>query len=372
MSLKILFCDNSLRELLNFRGEVIKYYASQGYNVVLVAPPNRDYPYTDANIKYIPVNLNRSGTNLFQDWLYFTTLRKIYKAEKPDYIFHYTIKPNIYGTLAARSCKIPTTAMIAGLGYMFNKKGIGSTIVLKLYKFALRFSEYVFVLNASNKQFLEACHIVPASKSLLLTGGEGVNLKQFTPFEQETKSECTVFLMIARLLYDKGYSEYVEAARVIKQKYSNVEFHLLGAIDTVYPNHVPEEKVKQDHDDGVITYWGFSSDVISHIQIADSIVLPSYYNEGLSRVLMEACAMGKPIITTDIPGCKESVEDGVNGYIVPPRNYQELASAFEKFINMDKKARSKMGEYGRKKAEKEFDISHVIDVYKKITTSVCI
>lgn len=174
------------------------------------------------------------------------------------------------------------------------------------------------------------------------------------------------FLMIARVLYDKGYTEYVNAAKIIHEKYPKVEFQLLGKIDEIYPFHVPEKVVREDENRGAIKYLGVSSNVQPIIEIADCIVLPSYH-EGLSRVLIEALAMGKPIITSNIPGCKETVEDGKNGFLVAPKSSKELAEAFFKFISLSEEIRLKMGEYSRYKAENEFDIKNVINIYRKIT-----
>ena len=176
----------------------------------------------------------------------------------------------------------------------------------------------------------------------------------------------TVFLMIARVLYDKGYQEYVDAARIIKKEHPDVEFWLLGKIDEEYPNHVPKSVVDTDSKAGLISYLGFLSDVRPVEEKADCIVLPSYH-EGMSRVLMEALAMRKPLITTDIPGCKETVEDGRNGYLIPPRNVAALVEAIRKFLGLSQEERCRMGAYGRQKAEREFDVKNVIAVYRSIT-----
>lgn len=173
--------------------------------------------------------------------------------------------------------------------------------------------------------------------------------------------------MVARILYDKGYQEYVDAAKAIRKEYPDIEFWLLGKIDEAYPNHVPKEVVEKDNHEGAIHYLGFSSDVKAIETQADCMIHPTYYNEGMSRVLMEAMAMGKPIITTDIPGCKETVEDGINGYIVPPRNVPALLDAIHKFIALSTEERRLMGKHGREKAEREFDVKNVIAVYRKIT-----
>lgn len=212
--MKILFCDNSLRELLNFRGNVIRYYTEHGFEVVLVAPETLEDYSLGKNVRYIPVKLNRSGMNPWRDWLYFKDLCAIYRAERPDYVFHYTIKPNIYGTLAAHRCKISSSAMIAGLGYVFYRRGPGCGIARWLYRFALQFSDKVLVLNAANKDFLLSHRMVKSDQIIHLIGGEGVDLERFSIQPGEKNGKKTIFLMIARLLYDKGYEEYVQAARI--------------------------------------------------------------------------------------------------------------------------------------------------------------
>ncbi len=176
-----------------------------------------------------------------------------------------------------------------------------------------------------------------------------------------------IFLMIARVLYDKGYTEYIEAARVIREEYPDTEFQLLGRIDEAYPNHVPASVVKRDSDEGAIHYLGHVSNVRPIIEKADCIVHPTFYNEGLSRVLLEAMAMRKVIITTDIPGCRETVEEGVNGFLVTPRSVDELVIAIRRFLSLTQEERMEMGRKGREKAEREFDVKNVIAVYRKIT-----
>jgi hypothetical protein len=177
--MKILFCDNSLRELINFRSEVIHSYANQGDEVVLLAPRNSDYTPDSPRIKYVEVKLNRSGMNPVADFGYFVTLWKLYRREKPDYIFHYTIKPNIYGSIAAWLCGIPSTAMIAGLGYVFSTHGLRASVGRAMYRFAMRFPQHVFVLNEYNREMVVEKKICKAEKVILLKGGEGVNLELF-------------------------------------------------------------------------------------------------------------------------------------------------------------------------------------------------
>lgn len=177
--MKVLFCDNSLKNQINFRGDVIDNYAADGYEVILVSPHNYDYIPNYPNIRHINIKLNRSGMNPLKEFQYFLTLYHIYRKEKPDYIFHYTIKPNIYGSIAAKLCHIPSTAMIAGLGYVFNKKGIGNWIAKLLYRFALSFPEHVFVLNKSNRDLVLKKKMVKEKQLILLTGGEGINIDKY-------------------------------------------------------------------------------------------------------------------------------------------------------------------------------------------------
>lgn len=176
---KILFCDNSLRELVNFRGDVINSYASDGFKVVLVAPKTCDYSPTLPNICYIPIKMTRSGMNPLTELQYLWTLYRIYRRERPNYIFHYTIKPNIYGSIAAKLCHIPSTAMIAGLGYVFNNNSLGSRIARVLYRFAMRFPQHIFVLNNYNKEVVLKERIATVQQLILLPGGEGINLSCF-------------------------------------------------------------------------------------------------------------------------------------------------------------------------------------------------
>lgn len=175
---KILFCDNSLRDLLNFRGDVINSYADEGCDVILVAPKTCEYGGAK-NIRYIPVEMNRSGMNPFKELVYMWSLFRIYQKERPDYIFHYTIKPNIYGSLTARLCGIPSTAMVADLGYVFNNKGIGNVVARRLFRFALRYPQHIFVLNAFNKALMLEKQIARPEQIIFLEGGEGINLSYY-------------------------------------------------------------------------------------------------------------------------------------------------------------------------------------------------
>lgn len=359
---KIIFCDNSLRELLNFRGSVFRHYARQGVEVVLVAPPSCSYETENQKIRYIPITMGRSDMNPFADLVYFLQLLRIYHREKPDIIFLYTIKPNIYGTLAARIAGCKRVAMVAGLGYMFTGNGIGKRLGRLLYKIGLRNANRVLVLNRSNREQLVTQKFILPERAILLQGGEGVDLSRFSYVEN--RFETVRFLMVARVLYDKGYSEYVEAASMVKRQYPDIEFGLLGPLDETSPMAVPRSVVEKDVDEGKIMYFGVTNDVPSYLSRNGVVmVLCSSYGEGLNRSLMEACAMGRPCITTDIPGCRETVDEGINGYLVPQKDAQALADAILRFLALPQSEKQSMSLASRRIAEERFDVRKVIKAY---------
>lgn len=333
----------------------------EGHEVILVAPrdPMCDLSVLPKDVKYIPVILSRTGTNPIADLHYYRKLRNIYKTERPDYIFHYTIKPNIYGTLAAHALGIRNSAMIAGLGHVYSTSGISNRVARWMYKYAMHYPEHVMVLNQSNQDTLLANRVVKAEKLLWLQGGEGVDLKKFIP-QPLPGNKKPVFLMVCRLLYEKGYNEYIAAAKVLQ---GQAEFRIMGPIES-HPTAVPRKVIATDVANKLITYIAYSPDVITQIKEADCIVLPSYYGEGLSRVLMEGLAMARPIITTDIPGCRETVIHETTGYLCSPRNIDTLIDCCQKFLTLSTLERARMGKQGRILAENRFNIESVIQTYK--------
>lgn len=370
--MKILFCDNTLWGLVNFREPIFKHFHEQGHKIVLVAPETNgiamNRPIPDY-ARYIPIHMRRTGTNPFADLGYMLALRRIYKKERPDCIFHYTIKPNIYGTLIARSLHIKSAAMVAGLGYAFERTGFVGYISKLLYRYSMRFAHKVFVLNEENYTRLLQLKITAPNKLELLRGGEGVDLEKFSSPHPVSPSRVT-FLMVARILYDKGYSEFLAAARAVKSRHTEVEFCLLGPIDERYPNAVSRQTIEADAATGAFRYLEFTG---KPEEIMGSkgfvIVVPSFYPEGLNRSLMEACALGRPIITTDIAGCREMVEPGKNGYIVPPKDSKALSIAMEQYLSLNDTERQRMGDYSRKLAVSRFNIQDVFCAYDRILST---
>lgn len=365
---KILFCDNSIQMLVNFRGDVIKYFHAMGYEIVLVYPTSTEKmaihnEYSFA--KFYPLEVEPNAISPLKDLAYMCQLFRIYKEEKPNIIFHYTIKPNIYGTLAATVSLIPSVAMVAGLGSIFKEEGVSQKLGKILYKIGLRLSNKVITLNESNYTFLVKNKYVRSNSAILSKGGEGVNL---THFNYEPKSFKKLhFLMVGRLLYDKGYSQFVEAASIVQKKHPEVSFEILGPLVKNNSHGVPKKVLEDDVRTHHIKYWGVTADVRPYLSKSGTVmVLLSSYPEGLNRSLMEGCAMGCPCITSSIPGCKEVVDDNITGFIVTKHSGTELANKICQFIELSDDSKEKMSQAARKKAVNCFDIEEVIQMYKNI------
>lgn len=373
--MKLLFCDNTIWGLVNFREMVFRHFYENGHEIVLVAPSDE---HTEMKVcvpdyvRFVPVLLDRTSRNPLSDLGYMRRLLRIYRKERPDIIFHYTIKPNIYGTLAARMCGIPSVAMVAGLGYAFTSQGITGTISRRLYRFSLRYARRVFVLNEENYRELLTHRIADERKLVLLPGGEGIDTSKLLPSIEPCKEGVTRFLMVARVLYDKGYSEFVEASRLLKQMgCGEAEFCLLGPVDESYPNAVLRSVIDADEAAGLIHYLGFTNrpqEVMGKPEVV--VVVVSSYHEGMNRSLMEALSLGRPVITTDIPGCREMVDRGQNGYLVPAKDGQALADAMKNYLEKSAEQKAAMGRASRRLAEERFDVGHVIHMYENIITAI--
>lgn len=365
---KILFSDNTLWGLVNFRGYIFTHLVEEGYNVVLVAPQEKDTVMkieVPEGVVFRPVRINRCGRNPLDDVRYFIQLYRIYREEAPNYIFHYTIKPNIYGTFAAKLLGIPCTDTMTGMGYALKKRGWLNLFALNLYKFAMNKADSVFCLNKENQQFILDHAFCNPSQLKLLPGGEGVDLEKF--YYSYKEGDNVTFLMVARVLIDKGYREFVQASRKLKEKgFTNFRCALLGPIDTSYPTHISRDELERDVQSGLLEYWGITDHVQEKLELPGIVVVIPSYHEGLNRSLMEACAMGKPIITTDIPGCHETVDDGKNGFLIIPKSADDLADAMQHFLNLSEEDRKAFSEYSRRKAEQIFDVRLVLEEYKKI------
>ena len=369
--MRIFFCDNRLGGLLGFRIDVIKHFVEAGHEVCVIVPPARNSwdrvgEQIPGGVHIIEVNMQPSGMNPLRDLRLFLDYLRIYRRERPDVVFNYTIKPNIYSSIAAKMCGSRIFCMLAGLGYMFDGSGFRKRVGLKLYKYGLSKAEKIMVLNQMNYDKMLEYKMTDADKLLLLKGGEGVNLQKYA-YKPADYSKGTTFLMVSRILYDKGYSEYLDAARIIKRKYPDVHFELLGPLDYDSPMGVPKDVFERDQKEGIVKYLGVVpavNDIVSKENVV--MVVPSKYGEGLNRSLMEACAIGRPIITTDIHGCRETVEDGVNGYLVTKGDVQSLVSAMEHFIELSEQKKRTMARRSHEIAVDRFDIKKVIKIYDEL------
>jgi glycosyltransferase involved in cell wall biosynthesis len=354
---------NTSWNIYNFRSGLLNALQKKGYHIVAVAPRDSYVEKLEAmGIEYQEIKLNNKGINPFEDAKLTYDIYRLYKKISPDIVLHYTIKPNIYGSIAAGVLGIPVISNISGLGTVFLNDRFSSKIARLLYRIALRFPHKIFFQNQDDRALFVANKLVKIKKTDLLPGS-GIDTKKFKPVEQTVAEENRKvhFLLIARLLKDKGVVEYVEAARKFVGN-SSVEFSILGAYYPGNPTAITPEQMQQWEAEKIITYLGEREDVISVIADSDCVVLPSY-REGLSRVLLEAASMAKPIIATNVPGCREVVDDGINGYLCEPKDVPSLVRQMEKMIQLPLEARKMMGIKGREKVKREFDENLVIQRY---------
>ncbi len=348
---------------------LVKAFLKLGHEVIAIAPEDEYSPkLIAAGCQYVPVEMENKGTNPLQDLLLTKQFYNVYRQVKPDVILQYTIKPNIYGTIAAKLAGIPTINNVSGLGTVFIVKNFVSKVALALYKFAFQFPAKVFFQNEDDRQlFLENKLI--KNKITDVLPGSGIDTDKFKPAEVFIRNPDFTFLMIARVLYEKGVVEYVEAARIIRQKYPNVRVQLLGGIDESGNVGIKRAVFEPWVQEGAIEYLGVSDDVAAHIAKADCIVLPSY-REGTPKTLLEAAGMGKPIITTNVPGCKETVIDGYNGFLCEVRNAVDLAQKMIEMYELSNAALERMSKASRQLAVEKFDERFVISKYLSAIQSV--
>lgn len=353
---------NSAWNLINFRSGLIQALVANDYEVIAVAPPDKyASKLSDLGCRHIPIIIDNKGTNPFNDLLLLIRYVRLFRTEKPDVFLSYTVKPNVYGSIAASILLIPVINNIAGLGSVFNTHGLLNKFVKFLYKIALSSSKHVFFQNDDDRKLFISSKLVSKSVTDIIPGS-GVNLLKFlkTPLPNNTKVR---FLLIARMLWDKGIGEYVEAARLLNHRGIDAEYCLLGFLDVQNPDAISKKSMKEMISEDNVRYLGISDNVQEEIAKADCIVLPSFYPEGTPKALLEGAAMARPIITTNTPGCKDVVDDGYNGFLCNPRDVYDLAEKMEHIVLMSHAERMKMGLLSRHKAETKFDENFVIQSY---------
>lgn len=347
-----------MMNLYNHRLELIKRLLDLGYQVVIAAPRGGEEKNLEKiGCKFIQMDVDNRGTNIKKDLKLIKDLITICKKEKPDIILTFYTKTNIYGGLVARWMKIPYIENICGLGTSLVGQGLISKVMSNMYKQALKKASYVFFQNQSNVKFIRDKGIYKGNFGLL--PGSGVSLERYEPLPYPQKKEVE-FFFCSRILKEKGIEEYLQAGEEIKKKYPSTVFHIAGPCEPAY-----ESLIKKKHQSGLINYHGKIMDIHPLLEQTHCTVLPSYYPEGMANILLESAASARPLITTSLPGCKETVEDGVTGYVVPEKDTGSLAMVMERFINLSQEEKKSMGIKGRQKMEKEFNREIVIKEYVK-------
>lgn len=366
---KIILASRCAWTLYNFRAGLLRALKKEGHIVIGGGAGGdgfEDY-IMDLGVPFVSLPVDRQGINLPADLKLLWTLYRWYQRERPAIVHHFTIKPVIYGSIAARLAGVPRIInTVTGLGYVFIEDDVTwlRYIVKKLYSIALNCADFTFFQNRDDLTYFLSNGLVQAEKAGLLPGS-GVDCSFFSPVLVGRSPDAPItFLMVARLLREKGVEEFVEAARLVKETFPMARFQLLGPRDERNPTVVSVSDLARWQEDKIITWLGETTDVRPIMAQADVVVLPSY-REGTPRALLEAAAMAKPIITSETVGCREVVEDGVNGFLVPVKNVQALTKAMIHLIQ-DSALRERMGKAGRAKVEQEFEERSVI---KKVMES---
>ena len=359
MNKTVAILVNDTTYAYNLRLALIKRLIKEGYKVYVVAEVlNFDVELKDMGCNIINVQVGRHGTNPFSDLKLYKQYKKILKNIKPDIVLTYNIKPNVYGGYACRKLHLTYMPNITGLGTALEYPGLMQKITKVLIKTGIKGAKAVFFQNSENEEFFKNHKLLSKKTKTVLLPGSGVDLDAHKLLKYP-KSNTIKFLFIARIMKDKGIDIYLDTAKAIKEEYPNIEFNICGYCD--------DEKYKailKDYEEkGIIKYHGEQKDLVPFFEDASAIVHPSYYPEGMSNVLLEAAAHGRPIICTNRSGCRETVDDKKTGFIVPIKDTQSVINAVEKLINMPYEERKQMGINGREKMEKEFDRNIVVEKY---------
>lgn len=353
--MKILILANSDVGLYKFRRELLEKLLQE--NDVFVSLPEGKFneKLLSMGCRFIDTPIERRGTNPLKDLKLLERYRKMLDEIRPDVVLTYTIKPNVYGGMACQSRKIPYIANITGLGSAVENGGLMQFITTTLYRIGLRKARRIFFQNEDNMDFMKSRNII--DKNCDLIPGSGVNLNQYR-LSEYPKDDTVDFVYVGRMMKEKGFSLYLEAAEQIAEEYPEARFHICGEYEEDYRSKVDELIEK-----GIVIYHGLVDDMAEIYRNIDCTVHPTYYPEGMSNVLLESLACGRPIITTDRPGCKEIVDDGINGYVVRQRDLDSLIEKLDVFMNLSYEERRQLGINGRRKVEESFDRNIVISRY---------
>lgn len=364
--MKVLILANNDVGLYKFRKELISELLHPGSFIsgrnaepceVFISLPNGSFvqELVDMGCVFIDTPFDRHGMNPISELKLKSRYKKIVREVHPDIVFSYTIKPNVYGCMACKELKIPCIVNITGLGTAVENGGILQKIMLLMYRFALPGAKKVFFQNSENEEFFTKHNLAIGKHEML--PGSGVNVDHYSVMEYP-QEDTIDFVFISRIMKEKGVDQYLEAAKVIRKKYPQTRFHICGACEPEY-----DGELQKLVDDNTVIYHGLVKDIAAIHKVTHCTVHPTYYPEGMSNVLLEACSSGRPIITTDRSGCREIIDDRVNGFVVKQKDSDDLIDKLERFINLPYEEKKAMGIAARAKVEKEFNRQIVVRKY---------
>ena len=365
---KIAFVGNSALTMMNFRKGLMSALVNAGYDVTMIAPQDGELtPIEGTGIHFIPITVDCKGTNPKNDYNLYRELKNIYRDRHFDFVFHYTIKPVIYGSMAAGVCGIRHISVVTGLGYTFIKRNWLFRVSCMLHKLALRKAEAVWFLNREDCDVFVSLRLVSRAKAHVIPG-EGVN----TEFFRSTRPmpEQASFIYIGRMLRYKGVELFVRAAEVLRKEYPAARWKLLGPFAPDDPSCIDAQEVENWVHRGLVEYMGVAKDIRPYLEQVSCCVLPSYFREGVPRSLMEAASMERVIITTNSVGCREVVRDGVNGIMCNPNDLDSLIAAMRQILEMPVEKIVAMGKAGRELVLATFDERIIVNEYLQVLSSL--
>jgi glycosyltransferase involved in cell wall biosynthesis len=368
-SKEVWIAINTTWNIFNFRRGLIVALGEAGFRVAAYGPPDE---YIDrvksAGARYVPMHLNNASTHPLRELVTLWRMLILLQRERPALLLTYTPKVNIYLALAARVWGIPVVANVSGLGRTFIAGGWLTRVARVLYRIAFSWPKWIFFQNTEDRAVFCDAGLAKAERTALLPGS-GVDVSRFSPRQKAHENGTFVFLMVARLMWDKGVGEYVEAARQLKAEFPGVSFQLMGFLDVLSPSAVPRSDVEVWVREGVIDYLGHSDDMVPFYAESDCVVLPSY-REGMPKTLLEAASMGLPAITTDVPGCRQAVVDGETGLLCKVRDAASLADTMRRMLLLPAGHRAAMGATARERIVREFDEQIVVGRYMEVVKQI--
>lgn len=367
---QVIVVSNTAFSIVKYRWYLITRLIDMGYHVVVVAALDQHAAQIAGDhITFMPWKLQRSGTNPLSELKSLWQLGCIIKPYKPAFILSFTIKANSYATLTARVLRIPIIAVVTGLGYSFSNRTLKAFLGRSTLLLSLWLADRILVQNSDDTAYIRSLGRALAAKTTMIYGS-GLDITHYQSQQRPPDSNHPVFTMMSRLLHEKGVGEYIAATRLIKAKYPHVRFHLVAPPDPDNPAAYDIKEIEKACESGLLTYSAWEDDVRSTMDACTCFIHPTYYKEGIPRFLIEAAAMSRPIIATDVAGCTDIVTDGVNGLLCKPKDSHSLATAMEQFLRMPPAAQQEMGRQGRLKVLQHFSNERVFETYAAAITSV--